>query len=282
MSWRREWDGISARIAGFLDAGRFYIETLGINRSDETRVGDKLLIPQSTEILASLTTFRERNATILPDVASAALNSFLDASGQFIGASHAKGHFGVQGGITALVAFRAEFEYLIRDASVTARRQSERAFEHLQRSIVADSIIGATWLKAFHTRGETACERLGAAHLLSHGIWAFKVNAAGERTDLVFAERPVAEDEVTRVADALVLTEWKVVRTRADLDPQIDQARKQADRYKRGALGGIELASYRYLVVVSRDFLTMPEDLRDETTVYRHINIAVNPRVPSA
>jgi hypothetical protein len=33
-----------------------------------------------------------------------------------------------------------------------------------------------------------ACEKLAGVHLLLHGIWAFKVHAAGERTDLVFPQ----------------------------------------------------------------------------------------------
>jgi hypothetical protein len=224
MSWRREWDSLSARIVGLLDAGRFYIETLGLNREDPQRVGDKLLLPECDSIFNTLKEFRERNGPVLPDGAAGALDRLLtDARGRYERAQGVdrKKHFGVQAGVTALAVFRAEFEYLIRDASVIARRQSERAFQHLQRSIVADPSVRAAWETAFTTKGEVECERLGAAHLLLHGIWAFKVNATGERTDLVFPERSVVDDEVARVADALVLTEWKRVGQPGDLTSKI-------------------------------------------------------------
>jgi hypothetical protein len=58
----------------------------------------------------------------------------------------------------------------------------------------------------------------------------------------------------------LVLTEWKAVKTDGSLGAQIRQVRKQADRYAQGVLAGIELAGYRYLVVVSLDFLPIPTD----------------------
>src|ERR1700722_9028346 len=38
--------------------------------------------------------------------------------------------------------------------------------------------------------GSVACERLGAVHLLWHGIFAFKVDGSGARTDLIAPEQP--------------------------------------------------------------------------------------------
>ena len=42
-----------------------------------------------------------------------------------------------------------------------------------------------------------------------------------------------------------------------------------------------ELASYRYLVMVSKDVIDMPVDVREGDVIYRYINIAVDPFTPS-
>lgn len=157
----------------------------------------------------------------------------------------------------------------------------ERAFEHLQRCIVADDEFRGKWQRAF--KRETKCEQLGAAHLLWHGIWAFKTDAKGERTDLVLGI-PLDDAQAQRVATTgtqLVLTEWKLVRNPGDIDGAIEQATIQAKRYAKGILAGIELRSTRFLVVVSQDHLTMPHDIDVGGVRYRHINIAVDPSTPS-
>jgi hypothetical protein len=110
--------------------------------------------------------------------------------------------------LVSLVAFETEMSFLLSDVQASIRSRSERAFSHLQRSIVVDESIRARWLKAFK-EGEVACEKLGAVHLLLHGIWAFKVDAAGARTDLVLEEPAGDVAAVQRYADGLVLTEWK-------------------------------------------------------------------------
>ncbi len=60
--------------------------------------------------------------------------------------------------------------------------------------------------------GETACEKLGALHLLSHGILAFKAYAPGERTDLILGDRLVIDDDLIAGTEGIVLTEWKRVK----------------------------------------------------------------------
>jgi hypothetical protein len=87
----------------------------------------------------------------------------------------------------------------------------------------------------FGGRG-VACEKLGAVHLLLHGIWAFKVNAAGKRTELVFQE-PVSDGGAgPQYADGLVLTEWKLAPDGAA--KHFKNARSQARRYAQGSLAG--------------------------------------------
>ena len=85
-------------------------------------------------------------------------------------------------------------------------------------------------------KGETHCEMLGAAHLLSHGIWGFKASAKGERTDLILGEPLTDLSEVESTAEALVLTEWKVVRKSNELQDKAEEALEQAKRYACGVL----------------------------------------------
>ena len=118
-------------------------------------------------------------------------------------------------------------------------------------------------------------------HLLLHGIWAFKVNTEGERTDLVFNDPILESSSVERAAEALVLTEWKRVLSPNKTGEMAAKAREQAARYTVGALGGVELARYRFIVLVSKETLTLPEDRLENEIVYRHINVAVDPRSPS-
>ena len=113
--------------------------------------------------------------------------------------------------LVLLGGFESEVSFILADQQEVIRARSERAFAHLQRSIVADPDFREKWLKAFKD-GEVACEKLGGAHLLLHGIFAFKITAEGERTDLVFQDIAGLADE-KRYADGIVLTEWKIVRS---------------------------------------------------------------------
>lgn len=280
MSWRTEWKAISDRIEGTLKAGSFYIQCVSINASDPGAVADRVLIPSAREIRESIIDFHKDYHSQLPTSAASCLDRFLRDAPKFFEEQVLKDRFGVQVTLTALMSFCAEFTYKITDASTLARRLSERALSHLQRSIVADATTKASWIEAFNHH-ETSCEKLGAVHLLQHGIWAFKVDGAGERTDLVFGEPLTDLSEVERTAEALVLTEWKRVQEPSKLREKIDEARGQASRYSVGVLGGLELVGYRYLVLVSENFLRMPPDEKEREATYRHINIAVAPKPPS-
>jgi len=109
-----------------------------------------------------------------------------------------------------LAAFDTEMSFLLSDVQQHLRSRSERAFAHLQRVIVVDQQFREKWKSALR-EGEVACEKLGAVHLLLHGIWAFKVDAAGERTHLVFQDPAGDLLAEQHYADALVLTEWKTL-----------------------------------------------------------------------
>lgn len=136
------------------------------------------------------------------------------------------------------------------------------------------------WIDAYKAH-ETKCEKLGALHLLSHGVWAFKADATGGKTDLILNEPLPYTSVIEGAADTLVLTEWKRVKSPNELNEKIQEAQKQAEIYNSDVLGGIELRNYCYLVMVSEKRMEMPDDSIKGGTKYRHINIAVNPEIPS-
>ena len=117
--------------------------------------------------------------------------------------------------------------------------------------------------------------------MLYHGIWAFKANATGGKTDLILNEPLPSTAIIESAADTLVLTEWKLVKSPNELQNKIQEAQKQAEIYSSDVLGGIEIRNYRYLVMVSKNRLEMPADSIQNATTYRHINIAVCPGTPS-
>jgi hypothetical protein len=184
--------------------------------------------------------------------------------------------------ILFLLAFESEMSFLLYGKQERIHARSELAFLHLQRVLAVDQDFRAKWIAAFNNGGETSCEKLGALHLLWHGIFAFKVDASGARTDIVFQE-PVEQTVSTRGIEGIVLTEWKLA-DEANAKNRFLEGRTQAELYGQGALAGIELTGYRYIVAVSLVDLPkhlVPSDLAVKGLVYRHINIAIEPRLPS-
>src|SRR5262249_46166166 len=144
--------------------------------------------------------------------------------------------------------------------------------------IEVDEVLRERWTRAFADR-ETACERLGSVHLLSHGVWAFKINADRARTDLMF-EEPLDFVKLGRAAAGLVHTEWKLCRG-GDGTNEFAEAVAQCRLYRGGALAALELRDYHYAVVVSRENLIAPNDIVEANVRFRHISIAIEPSTPS-
>lgn len=284
MNWQIEWQALSARIQGILDAGSFFYKALHHTSEDAQSVKKKVLLRNAEKIFQNLKEFYEKYQMGFPQSAVDCLNSFLNqqefTSQDFFAPSRNSESANVQFSFTSLAAFQSEFNFIIADTQSIARRITERAFIHLQRCIVVDEDVRQKWITAFNDH-ETKCEKLGALHLLSHGVWAFKADATGGKTDLILSEPLPPESVIESTADTLVLTEWKLVKSSKDLHAKIQEAQKQAEIYCSDVLGGIEIRNYRYLVMVSEGRLIMPDDnIRDGAT-YRHINIAVNPGSPS-
>lgn len=278
------WLTLSARIKGLVKAALLYAEMKSFSPTDIE--GGERLSEQVRLIFGELKTFAERNSGRLSQPVNMSLESFLKNNRDLFQESDSYNDAQLKqtkSAIIALAAFESELSYLLSDSKEIMRRRSELAFVHLQRCIIVDEDFRNKWKTAFETH-ETACERLGAVHLLHHGIWAFKVNAIGARTDLVFNE-PLRDRDIDlarKSSEGLVLTEWKVAKEPSDIEDKIKEARRGADLYREGALAGIELTGYRYLVVVTKGQATTlpPDELKDDV-VYRHINIAVDPLPPS-
>lgn len=178
-----------------------------------------------------------------------------------------------------VMTFMLEMDALLSDIEQPIKTRTDRAFLHLQNSILVSEHIREEWMLAFNV-DETACEKLGAVHLLSHGIYAFKADGARGRTDLVL-NNPVDDELASRVAEGLVLTEWKKVSS-ADASDKASEARKQTLLYVASTIQSLELKSLRYVVLVSERKLSVDfPDQSEGGVTFRHINLVVNPDTPS-
>jgi hypothetical protein len=282
LQYQDEWKALSNRIRGLTEALHLHAAILTVNANDTFSVARKLL-EHIWKIGYSLRAFKDTFGDTLPHQAQEAIGTILSqipefSAGMPVSETSDARRERVWASVIMLSAFEAEMTFALSGNQEAILARSERAFSHLQRSIIVDPKVSADWKAAFK-KGEVACEKLGAVHLLLHGIYAFKAHAGGGRTDLVFQEPEEFEGEL-RFAEGLVLTEWKIV-TKDNVGGQCEHARLQAAKYAQGVLGGAELTSYRYIVGVSRDYVHFPQDVNEGGVIYRHKNIAVAPNVPS-
>jgi len=187
--WITRWNRIAARIDGLRATTDLFLRSIAVRGEDTYGVSNSHIIPDAREILESLKTFGQDFRSVIPPGASAALDDFLTKASRSCSAFRdtTDGPAGAAGAAISLSSIRAAIAFHLSGSESIGRSITERAFEHLQRSIVADESHRNKWISAFG-KNETTCEKLGAVHLLLHGIWAFKINAAGARTDLVFGD----------------------------------------------------------------------------------------------
>jgi hypothetical protein len=276
VNWIDRWHSLSARIDGLLDAANFVMQALQVNNSFAPGT-KRAFLDELNAIAIELRQMSQSDGANMPEMAARALAELVAAPPRLDDTAGFDAN-SLQA-ITPLFAFRARFDYLIRDSEIEGRNATELSFEHLRRLIEVDANTRAAWKKAFE-KNEIACERLGSVHLLSHGIWAFKVQAGGAATDLVYNE-PVTPQHLRRTSRAIVLTEWKIVRDPADADREALAARTQANDYAEGALGDLELKRTRYAVLVGLKKHDPPADIDNGRFIYRHIWLAVDPDTPS-
>lgn len=282
MNWLEQWKAISARIAGIEKAGNLMALTLSNTSADNYSAAKKGILPALEKIDEELRLFFERHKEIpneIPDEAKNSIDLFIKSNWKTYNGK--PDSITIVQSIVPLIAFHSEFEYLIKNSEVEGVVKTERAFEHLQRLIAVDSKVKEIWNTAFNN-GETKCESLGSVHLLSHGVWAFKINAEKARTDLVYNDSiDEKESSIRRSSPTLVLTEWKIA-DQNNYPKKIEEAKNQIKDYKSGVLNDIELKQTRYIILVSKQQIKLSslEDKEDDIT-YRYINIAVEPLTPS-
>jgi hypothetical protein len=260
--WQTEWRRIGDRIAGLQTTASLMLDILllperhGIKHKD---MWDRLK-PTLVEVCTALESFHASYRDALPPQAEIRLRRALDQIAQVGGNFSSWENVAL---VTPLLAsLRAEVSASLVDPETEGRQRTERAFEHLSRSIVVDNGLSERWKVAYGTKGgaapssatqtrprqanEIACERLGAVHLLLHGIWAFKSDAPGERTDLVLQEK-LAITRKVEAAEALVLTEWKVAKKSSDVENFANAGKHQVALYGggSGSLAATELATVR-------------------------------------
>lgn len=260
-----------------IEAAKLMTGALAVNSHDSFQVIARSLRPELEAIKTELEKFEEQHIASLPPAAAACLRQFLE-QGWIV--SHGYAGADIQA-VVPFAVFRSGFDFLIHDTEVEARAITELAFEHLRRLLAVDSNARAKWAEAFRS-GELQCEKLGAVHLLSHGIWAFKVSSIGAATDLVYGE-PLENEAglLRRTAKALVLTEWKLIQRANELESLAAQARHQARAYASGALADLELKQTRYIVLVTKDLWKSMPEIQEGNITYRHILLPVQPEVPS-
>jgi len=185
-----------------------------------------------------------------------------------------------------------QLDFFMSDKTTYFKSIIERSFHHLQRLIIVDKTIRSTWRKIYDKKREPELEQYGAVHLLHHGIWAFKADASGGRTDLILGNSITQPqlDEIQSVTEIMVLTEWKKLKKTKkkndDMDKAIEAAYAQAQRYTNDTLFGFELKDIRYLVIVGEkifknSIFIKEKDKEKNGILYKVVCIDVDPKIPS-
>ena len=275
MSIYESWKKIYALIVGVKEAANIHAQ-FSISHNKNPYGADKFLQLNYTQILNEVNSFKIGFENQLSEDVRDCLERFAANPGNDIRGNALGDELLGRAIIVKIAAFAAEMNFLLSDSQIAIRSRCEVAFIHLQRLIMVNDQIRSDWIKAFEN-GETECEQLGSVHMLSHMIWAFKIDSKGQRTDLVLPESNNMLNQGINVN--LVLTEWKIEAGNALV--AFERAQKQGQLYAQGALGGMELSNFRYAIVLSKKQITPPLDTRVGHIIWRNINIAVDPDTPS-
>ena len=280
--WQVQWRAIYTRVKALLQPAGFVIQAAGSNNNNQAGIGAPAVIENIEGVIDAIRELGQSHGSDLPCLAAERIRRLILDYETSRGASP-NAALRVQAEIIMLSSACAEIEYLLSDLEHVGHTLVIRAFTHLQRLLVSDVRFREAWSDAYNQSGETACEQLGACHLLWHGIWAFKADAStGGRTDLVLGQPLQISTREREAAEVLVLTEWKRVDDPKDTDEMARQALKQAKLYTERVLAGFELSSRRFLVLVSETEIQIPPQIVASGLTYEYLNVAVKPSTPSA
>lgn len=284
-----EWNILSKRILGFLKVIEFSYNSFNKN-PDGNSTANQRIINNGKSIFESLTTFQENYENTLPKNVNDEIRCFLEQEGSYFKGEDLSATLKNERVAMFAIIFsllESKISYYMKNNQVYIHKAVEIAFSHLQRMLEVDKEMQEKWSSA---KGEINFEMFGALHLLSHKIYAFKADSKTQKTDLIFQsldERTKHEEEIQRLKDSvegLVLTEWKVVNSQNELENQINIAKNQASIYSTESLSSLELASCRYLIMVSEKHLVIPkrfQEFTENAILYRVVNIVYRPNSPS-
>lgn len=273
------WRPLSDRIHGLNEAAKL---DAALRPGNPAMTGSTtFLAKQCEEIFAELEAFKNSFSSTLPPAALAVLEQAPRLHSRSIacgGPAVEINRGSTSNSLVHLQAIESAVTFSLSGLEEQILSTTERALQHLQRSLIVDDTLRDRWIQAFDQR-EDHVEALGAVHLLGHGIFAFKVNAAGARTDLVLPD--VIPGDISRYSSGIVLTEWKLAKAPDNPETRFAEARAQAALYASGPLSAIELRRTRYAIVVTKGPVQCPADDEQKGVTYRNVNISLTPVAPS-
>jgi len=78
MNWYQEWQALSARIHGLLDAGAFFYSALQHSSSDDLSVRKNILLANAEKIFESLNNYLKEYQSTFPKEALESIKGFLE------------------------------------------------------------------------------------------------------------------------------------------------------------------------------------------------------------
>lgn len=280
-NWENEWAAISQDLSAFQEVAQVYLNLYAQWPKKDQYSQKDSIIAQAKRLYDRVRTFSQVNEGFLPATTKQWLDRFvkeLDSKEVF---THPATTPLVEDVYFPLTIVKAEVDKFLPREQMAIRSISERAFLHLARLLAVSEPVRMIWKQAFAC-GEPALERLGAIHLLSHGIWAFKADTIRARTDLILADKGIDLHEVERTGTSLVLTEWKRAEPERTMGEARTQALAQTKIYRWGPLAGYELSKRAFLVLVSmRSSQHAQAEFEEEGVVYRCIHLEIEPDAPS-
>jgi hypothetical protein len=270
MTWISRWKNISTKILQLQEVSRSYFDSINSFGVDHYGIGGSSIIPAArdlfNEVVEMKKTFPMMPAETLMVIAK--LEKNFSSHHKFTGIP------GVGGAMVHLGIFNSEMNFYLKDNETVSKDKVRLAFLHLQRTLIVDPVARNKWLDAFN-EGEQALEKLGATHLLSHGLWAFKSCEDNQKKDLVLGSS-IRADEVQAVGACLVLTEWKKIQPE-NIVEKSKQALSSAKKYSEPPVAGSELKNEKYLIMVSENHINMPASVKEDDIRYVFMNLSINP-----
>ncbi|MBC7372281.1 MAG: hypothetical protein H7326_11985 [Bdellovibrionaceae bacterium] len=270
MTWISRWKIISTQITQIQEVSRSYFDSINSFGVDHYGIGGSSLIPAARDIFAEVVDMKKSFPMIPRDVIMiiAKLEKNFSSHHKFTGIP------GVGGAMVHLGIFNSEMNFYLKNNETLIKDKVKLAFLHLQRTLIVDADARKKWTTAFN-EGEESIEKLGANHLLAHGLWAFKSCDETLKKDLVLGTAIRAE-EVQAVGACLVLTEWKKTTPETILE-QSKAAFADARKHSEEPVAGSELKFEKYLILVSENLLSVPASVVEDDVRYVYMNLAINP-----